>query len=92
MNTDNQLIPELLSLKDLEKFYHLSPSTIKRERYEQKLIKQNKMKPEEARNLNGFGYKVDCIEMYRKLYFKRSDVEAFINEHLKPAPAKVVNE
>lgn len=85
-----QIIPELLSLKDLQNFYNLSPATIKRERWEQKAVKQNKIKPEEVRNLNGFGYNVDCVPMYRKLYYKKDDVEAFINSHIEKAPSKLL--
>lgn len=78
-----QIIPELLTLKDLQTYYNLSPATIKRERWEQKAVKQNKIKPDAVRNLNGFGYEVDCVEMYRKLYYEKHKVEAFINSHTK---------
>ena len=85
-----QIIPELLSLKDLKAYYNLSPATIKRERWEQKAIKQNKIKTEDVRNLNGFGYVVDCLPMYRKLYYEKADVEAFIDSHIQKAPSKLI--
>jgi len=90
MATKN-IIPELLSLKDLATYYQLSPGTIKRERWEQKAVRQNKMKPEDVRNLDGFGYKVDSVKLYRKIYYKREDVEAFIAEHVQQSPMKQIN-
>jgi len=80
------IIPELLSLKDLEKYYHLSPSTIKRERWEQKQVKQNKMKPEEVRNLDGFGYSIEPHFMYGKLYYSKTDVLDFIDSKKEQSP------
>ena len=88
--TNKQIVPELLTLKALKAYYNLSPATIKRERWEQKQVKQNKLKPEDVRNLDGFGYRVDCVEMYRKLYYEKHKVEAFINEHNVLAPAKLL--
>tara|TARA_R110000823_G_scaffold4975_1_gene19854 strand:- start:113 stop:430 length:318 start_codon:yes stop_codon:yes gene_type:complete len=88
MTTEEKTVPtpELLSLKDLEQRYRLSPSTIKRERWEQKQVKQNKMKPEDVRNLNGFGYSTKPIFMYGKLYYEKQDVLDFIDSKREQSP------
>ena len=56
MTTQTNIVPEILSLKDVELYFNLSANTIKRERWEQKQVRQNKLKLEEVKNLDGFGY------------------------------------
>ena len=53
MTTQTNIVPEILSLKDVELYFNLSANTIKRERWEQKQVRQNKLKLEEVKNLDG---------------------------------------
>ena len=81
---------ELLSLKDLEERYNINPHTIKRERWEQRQIKKGK--DVEVRNPDGLGFKLPSVSMYRKIYYRKSDVEQYINEHTIEAPEKAIAE
>jgi hypothetical protein len=80
----------MLSLKDLEDEYGFNPNTIKRERYEQKAVKENRLEPDEVRNAYGFGYTTTAYQMYGKLMYKRDDVESFIEAHKLPSPKQAL--
>ena len=81
---------KMLSLKDLEEEYGFNPNTIKRERYEQKAVQEKRLEPDDVRNANGFGYTTEAYHMYGKLYYKRDDVENFIESHRLPSPQEVI--
>ena len=82
MTTDTAtIVPELLSLRDLKTYYGFAPATIKRERWEQKKVKQKKMDLNEVRNPDGLGFKLQPVECYSKLMFEKKDVEKYIADH-----------
>tara|TARA_R100000742_G_C4273074_1_gene92515 strand:- start:49 stop:426 length:378 start_codon:yes stop_codon:yes gene_type:complete len=83
------LLPELLDLKQLQHLYRLSPGTIRRERWLQKKIKQQ-IKTEEEVDTSGFGFCVEPIPMYGKLYYRRRDVEKFIKSKQEKAPEELL--
>ena len=43
-----------------------------------------------VRNANGFGYTTEAYHMYGKLYYKRDDVENFIESHRLPSPQEAI--
>ena len=93
MTTDTAtIVPELLSLRDLHKFYGFSPATIKRERWEQKKVQQNKMKLDEVRNPDGIGFKLQPVEAYSKIMFEKKDVEQYIADHKQKSAEENLNE
>ena len=44
------------------------------------------MKPEEVRNLDGFGYSIEPHFMYGKLYYSKTDVLDFIDSKKEQSP------
>ena len=91
MTTQTNIVPEILSLKDVELYFNLSANTIKRERWEQKQVRQNKLKLEEVKNLDGFGYTTEPIFMYGKLYYRKQDVLNFIESRTELSPEQRVD-
>ncbi len=85
LKKEDIIIPELLDLKALKKFYGFSPETIKRERWEQKKVKAGKKKPDEIRNPDGIGFKLQPVACYSKLMFEKKDVEKYIADHKIPS-------
>ncbi len=81
-NTDKKM----LSLSELQRDYGLNSNTIKRERYEMKAVKEKKLKEEDVKNASGFGYTTIAYPMYGKLFYKREDVEKFIEQHREASP------
>ena len=80
-----------LDLKQIEEEYGFNPNTIKRERYEQKAGQSKKLKPDEVRNADGFGYTTEANQYYGKLFYKRDDIENWIANHKLAAPKDAVN-
>ncbi len=82
------LIPELLDLEQIHHLYGLAPGTIRRERWQQKLIKERKIKAEDVKKINtsGFGFLYEPVLMYGKLYYRRKDVEHFIKTCQEKSP------
>tara|TARA_R110000824_G_scaffold92041_2_gene223527 strand:+ start:743 stop:1030 length:288 start_codon:yes stop_codon:yes gene_type:complete len=79
---------KVLSLKQMEDEYGFSPGTIKRERWEQKRVKEHKLKPNEKVSTGGFGFETPAIMQYGKLKYKRTDIEAWLDKHLETAPTQ----
>ena len=86
------LIPELLDLQQIKHLYGLSPGTIRRERWLQKKIKERTIKAEEAEKINtsGFGFMYEPVVMYGKIYYRRRDVEHFINTCQEKSPMEIM--
>ena len=80
-----------LDLKQIEDEQGFNPNTIKRERYEQKLVQSKKIKPDDVRNADGFGYTTEAYQYYGKLFYKRDDIENWIANHKLAAPKDAVN-
>jgi len=87
-----QIDHQMLGLKDLEHDYGLNPSTIKRERWEQKKVKENKLKEGQKVKTDGFGYTTPAHIYYGRLMYRRADVEAWIQRHAIPAPAEALED
>jgi hypothetical protein len=81
---------ELLSLADLKERYNINPNTIKRERWEQRQIQKGK--DVDVRNPDGLGFKLDSVCLYRKIYYRKTDVENYIKAHTTPAPEKALSQ
>ena len=79
------LIPEILDLGQIEHLYNLNANTIRKERWLQKQIKEQKLtaKKLEKIDTSGFGFKYDPVPMYRKLYYRRKDVEHFSKQKMQ---------
>ena len=97
INTDLEfdlysLIPELLDLNQINHLYGLAPGTIRRERWLQKQIKEQKISAGKAAKINtsGFGFMYDPIIMYGKIYYKRKDVEHFIKTCTEKSPMEAL--
>ena len=87
-----KLIPELLDLNQIEHLYNLNANTIRKERWLQKQIKEQKLtaKKLEKIDTSGFGFKYKPVVMYRKLYFRRKDVEHFIKLKMQQSPEELL--
>jgi len=87
------VIPELLTLKDLETFYGFSPATIMRERWEMKQVKQKTDKVKKLKiNSSGFGFSVPATHNGRKLTYRKDLVEKWINRNTEDlSPEERVN-
>jgi len=84
---------ELLDLHDLEEIYSLKPSTIIRERWEQKKIaqkkktytgKDGKKKTVVPHNTSGFGFTTPAVMNGRKVMYRKADVEKWIAKNTEP--------
>ena len=86
------LIPEILDLSQIEHLYNLNANTIRKERWLQKQIKEQKLtaKKLEKIDTSGFGFKYDPVPMYRKLYYRRKDVEHFIKQKMQQSPQELL--
>ena len=86
------LIPELLDLNQINHLYGLAPGTIRRERWLQKQIKEQKIKAGDASKINtsGFGFRYEPVIMYGKIYYRRSDVEHFIKTCMEKSPDELL--
>ena len=86
------LIPELLDLNQINHLYGLAPGTIRRERWLQKQIKEQKIKAGDASKINtsGFGFRYEPVIMYGKIYYRRKDVEHFIKTCQEKSPMEVL--
>ena len=87
-----KLIPELLDLNQIEHLYNLNANTIRKERWLQKQIDEQKLSAEKRKKINtsGFGFKYKPVVMYRKLYFRRKDVEHFIKQKMQQSPEELL--
>ena len=81
MQEQQNFIPELLSITDLERYYSFNTGTIIRERWEQKKIKQKKKI--KVRNLSGFGFTTPAVLNGRKVMYRKADVEKWITNNLE---------
>ena len=82
----------LLNLKQIEEFYRLKASTIRRERWQQSQITEHKIKKKNADliDTSGFGFKYKPVPMYGKLHYYKKDVEAFIKSKEEKAPQELL--
>ena len=87
-----KLIPELLDLNQIEHLYNLNANTIRKERWLQKQIDEQKLSAEKRKKIDtsGFGFKYKPVVMYRKLYFRRKDVEHFIKQKMQQSPEELL--
>tara|TARA_R100000742_G_C4274140_1_gene93985 strand:- start:560 stop:949 length:390 start_codon:yes stop_codon:yes gene_type:complete len=91
-STDDVFLPEILDLNQIETIYRLKANTIRRERWQQKQIKDAKIRKKDADliDTSGFGFKYPPIPMYGKLHYYRKDVEAFIKSKIEKAPQELL--
>tara|TARA_R100000544_G_C2201325_1_gene46876 strand:- start:404 stop:721 length:318 start_codon:yes stop_codon:yes gene_type:complete len=98
-----QLEKKYLSLKELEFGYGLNPSTIKKERCQQKIVQNNKTHytNNEGKKVKykynqddsgGFGFEVPAVKMYGRLMYAKADVEAWIAKQKSNAPVDDIAE
>lgn len=87
-----KLIPELLDLNQIEHLYNLNANTIRKERWLQKQIDEQRLSAEKRKKIDtsGFGFKYKPVVMYRKLYFRRKDVEHFIKLKMQQSPEELL--
>ena len=87
-----KLIPELLDLNQIAHLYNLNANTIRKERWLQKQIDEQRLSAEKRKKIDtsGFGFKYKPVVMYRKLYFRRKDVEHFIKLKMQQSPEELL--
>ena len=85
----NQYLPQLVSLKDIEKIWGFKVSTIKRERWAQKIINEGRKLPDNVRfNQEGLGFALDPVIINKKIYYYTRDVINFIQSKQELSPKK----
>ena len=98
-----KLEKKYLSLHDLEDIYGLKGSTIKKERWSQKKIQQNKThyidKDGNKQKIkynqddsSGFGFEVPAIKIYGRLMYETELVDAWFDKQKANAPATDIAE
>ena len=83
----NQYLPELVDLNQIQKIWGFKASTIRRERWAQKIINEGRELPKNVRfNQEGLGFALSPVIVNKKIFYYTKDVINFIKSKQEPSP------